>query len=311
MYDLDAKEILCDDLWTLRDLDQWPLAPDYILSDSYAWLPDAVAKTAGQDGCRLLIGGYYGDTLFGGGYYWAADMLAEMRLSDLVRTTANHRQSIDPKWDFFEYGLRALLPNSIKGRYRRFRPRNLAEWQPILHPDFIQRTDLIARKNTSESLLTEKFTVVGQLARYKSLFHNSTAQGAAATRRFYNQHGVELEAPYQDRALVEFVMALPSDQLYRPGRDRWVHRNAMQGLLPEVVRERTQKTSFEALFTKGIQREHASIIEIFRDPQVVARNIINSGWLSGQLSKLSPESLGIDQLWLVICLELWLKRYFT
>jgi asparagine synthase (glutamine-hydrolysing) len=310
MYDLDVRPIPCDDLWTLKNPDQWPLARDYILSDSYAWLPDAVAQAAGQDGCRLLIGGYYGDTLFGGGYYWAAELLAEMRLGELAKTGITRRQSIDPKLDFFEYGLRAFLPHSLKRLYRRRRPRSLAEWQPILQPDFIRRTDLLARKQQADGFGSEKFTRPGLLGRYQSLFHNSTAQGAAATRRFYNQYGVELEAPYQDRSLVEFVMALPADQLYRPGRDRWVQRNAMAGLLPEMVRERTQKTSFDALFRKGIQQERSTILELFRQPQVVARQIVNASWLSSQLASLSPESPGMNQLWLVLCLEMWLKRYF-
>jgi hypothetical protein len=77
-----------------------------------------------------------------------------------------------------------------------------------------------------------------------------------------------------------------------------------------MVRERTQKTSFDALFRKGIQQERSTILELFRQPQVVARQIVNASWLSSQLASLSPESPGMNQLWLVLCLEMWLKRYF-
>ena len=39
-------------------------------------------EAAEQAGCRLLLAGYYGDVLFTGSQYWAADLMREFRLRE-------------------------------------------------------------------------------------------------------------------------------------------------------------------------------------------------------------------------------------
>jgi asparagine synthase (glutamine-hydrolysing) len=137
------------------------------------------------------------------------------------------------------------------------------------------------------------------------------AQGAAATRRFYHAHGLELVTPYWDRRLVEFALALPADQLGRPHRDRWVHRNAMNGLLPEPVRERSQRTIFVPLLEKGLlEKERTTLAGILHDPQIVQRDMVRADWLEGALRSAAERSTGWDSLWPCISLELWLSRFW-
>jgi asparagine synthase (glutamine-hydrolysing) len=52
----------------------------------------------------------------------------------------------------------------------------------------------------------------------------------------------EKRYPYLDRDLVEFCFAIPRDQLVRPGRRRFLQRNALRGIVPSEILERKRKS---------------------------------------------------------------------
>jgi asparagine synthase (glutamine-hydrolysing) len=51
----------------------------------------------------------------------------------------------------------------------------------------------------------------------------------------------EYRYPFLDRDLIEFLLQLPSEQLSRPGRRRFVMRRALKGIVPEEILERRRK----------------------------------------------------------------------
>lgn len=62
------------------------------------------------------------------------------------------------------------------------------------------------------------------------------------------RHGVAFAFPMLDRRVVEYALSLPSDLFLRDGWKRRVFRDAMQGVLPDMIRKRHAKaTPFPAL----------------------------------------------------------------
>lgn len=307
---IESTYLPCDDKWPLKDLDNWPHTRDTILADAFALLPAAVMAAAGKAGVRTLLTGYFGDVLFTGGYYWALDLMREGRFGQLARTSMAHRQSFFWRDAFFEYGLRRLIPDQVRHSYRRLRPRSPARSMPGIAQPLIARTDLEERFVALEPPAGQ--WPPGKWQRYMSLFQSANSLGPSAVRYQYNSHGLELSLPYQDRRLVEFVMAVPAYILGGPDYDRKLHRNAMKGLLPENVRLRRRRTSFAPLALRGLkEREWDKVQTIMREPLVVKRGYIDSNWLAERLTKgfdLSPDS---GLLWRSLCLEMWLQRYWS
>ncbi len=268
---IEASYLPCDDKWPLKNLSKWPILRDTVNADPYAWLPFTVMEAAEKSGIRLLLGGYYGDVLFTGGQYWALDMMRGKRLALLARTVSNNRSIINWKQEIFDSGLRQLAPQRIVRGYRRLRPRPLEAVASGIHPDLLARSDIYQRQTEEEGRL--RFPAPGQWHRYRSLTLSIFSQGLAATRQQYNGHGMELAQPYYDRRLVEFVMAVPAEELGRPDYDRRLHRQAMKGLLPEAVRRRTRFTLFTPLLLKGLEdKEKETVRRLLDDPLVVQRN---------------------------------------
>ncbi len=306
--EIAATYIPCDDRWTLRNLEAWPVERATVLRDPYAWLPEAVMEAAEAAGCRVLLAGYYGDVLFTGGAYWALDMVREGRLGALARLLWDHRGAVRWQRDMLDCGLRPLIPRRAARAYRRLRPRPAAPQNPALHPDFVRRTRLVERIEARQRW--NDFPRPGQWPRYRSLMHGWFAAGVAATRKAYNRHGLELVMPYWDRRLVEFMMALPADQLARPGWDRWLHRQALKGWLPEAVLARRERTSFLPLFQRGMERERAAVEALMTEPQIVARSMIRPDYLAAALADGTLTRRTEHWFWLCCCLELWLRRHW-
>lgn len=71
--------------------------------------------------------------------------------------------------------------------------------------------------------------------------------------------GVELRHPFFDKRLVEYCLSLPSEQKCRQGWSRVVLRNAMAGVLPELVRLRRDKSNQGHNFTRSLASGHARL----------------------------------------------------
>ena len=304
---LDPTWLVADHLWTLQDVSSWPSSPAAPTGDAYARLPLAVMQAARDSGCRLLLNGQFGDALFSSGRYWAINMLRDMRLRPMFAVMTQSNGSFNWRRDLVAGGLAPLASEGMATVYRRRRRGNRI-------PQSIDAC-LAARTNLEDRLQPNTGTPSGvsrdRRSRYRGLTGEGWSQGIALAREFGHRHQVEFAMPWWDRRLVEFIMAVPADQLGRPGRTRWVQRNAMTGLLPEIVRQRSAKTSFRALLQRGLlDREHTTVTQLLSDPQIVQRGFVEQLWLNAELAAGDGWTSEGYLLWQALSLELWLQRFW-
>ncbi len=100
---------------------------------------------------------------------------------------------------------------------------------------------------------------------------------------------LECRRPFADRRLLEFILSIPEDQIWRIGQPiKTILRDAMEGVLPEKVRTRTDEAEFSPLIDREFrvrQRLHAD--QLIRDS-----SLVKFGVLSRQ---------GLDQAWRTYC----------
>ena len=65
--------------------------------------------------------------------------------------------------------------------------------------------------------------------------------------------------PYSNQDLIDFILALPMDQLVRPGQDRFLMRRATRGMLPEPIRTRKSKATINEAPCRVLEREQGEI----------------------------------------------------
>jgi asparagine synthase (glutamine-hydrolysing) len=121
------------------------------------------------------------------------------------------------------------------------------------------------------------------------------------------QH-VAYSHPFADRRLVEFMLAIPPEEVVRPGEPRRLMRRAFAGLLPEPVLLRKSKASFGDFYDQCLT---PLAQEMLRDPRRLRS--VELGYLdrASLVERLGRYLAGTDsntnQLRIAILVEFWLR----
>jgi asparagine synthase (glutamine-hydrolysing) len=124
-------------------------------------------------------------------------------------------------------------------------------------------------------------------------------------------HSLEARVPFLDHRLVELLFSLDGRHLIQNGRTKTVFRQALDGLLPNIVRDRTDKMGFEtpdSRFLRGTLGELA--FDVLGSQACRGRGFINA---PAALRRLERHRRGEIQagreLTRALTLELWARAF--
>lgn len=258
-------------------------------------------------GARVLLTGMGGDHLFWPDHTESpelADMLAAGRLWSLLSESRRWSQvSGSPLWQVLltaaispviaSYGIISSRPSNDNPP--PWITRQARQWLADTHRGYGVRIDPCTRPHSRRV----RATLIRSLR-------------ATLSAGYFNEyHAIHFSHPYAHQDLINFVLALPMNQLVRPGEERSIMRRATRGLLPEKLRKRKSKGTIDELFSRAVAREQHTV----GDPaslEVCRRRYANPGPLS---LALREAALGrVDQVYGLIRLlscERWLRSLQT
>jgi asparagine synthase (glutamine-hydrolysing) len=119
----------------------------------------------------------------------------------------------------------------------------------------------------------------------------------------------EFRYPYLDRDLVDFLFSVPSDQLVRPGRRRYLMRRALKDIVPIEILERRRKAFIIRGPLASLQQSRAKINGLFSKSLVAERGLIDPKQFNVAFDAMT---IGGDAKWMTsilrtISFELWLR----
>lgn len=288
--DLDPIRMSGDELWPFRDLDGISALPDAPEDNPYRLLKTALYRRAAESGCRHLLNGGPADVLHRGG---------SLYLRDLVRAGWWRIAALDWWKQLRQSGPRAalgavsrlVLPEGRSHRSRLGPPWLTSEGQALLG----NRSE---EHSPSRGLRRDALAYLGTQARSQML----ESEYARALG------GVEVGSPYWTLEFVEFMLSLPAHQVFRPGTDKYVSRQAARGRLPEAVRLRRSSSGLEALFDRGIfERERSTVRALLDDGRRVWDRFVDPE----RVTNVTPDSSPVEKLlvWRCASFEHWRQRH--
>jgi asparagine synthase (glutamine-hydrolysing) len=269
----------------------------YPLRASIASVADSLGATTvltGQGG-DLMMGNWFDDSL------QVAASLRRLRISKAwTEAFAWSRILRRPVYSILWQGFRAALPPSLA-------PAAL----------YTQIDGSYTPRSAENSLLPG-------LDGGESLFSDVWMQAAPERRKYFWSLSMMLELrqlqvpeplqyldythPFAHRPLVEFLMAVPTDVLCRPGEPRRLMRSALADLWPLKLQTRRSKGSFSAPWQEAVRPLAGALLQS-RQLHVVERGFVDGGSVRSRLERLCA---GLDcnecQLRNIILLELWLRN---
>ena len=260
----------------------------------YLYLPDPpnghtsdfCSALARARGFQVILTGLGGDDWFGG---------SPAASSRFCR--ALHRLRAQPNIQ----GCRSLSHDFLQLIRRRVRrsPKSVAPWIP---PAFARRTCLVERTRR-RSTLTDPSNAFR--------LHWLEMKDRAAARC-----GIEARHPFYDRRIIELAYAMPPDQFVRRGQNKFILRQAMKGLVPDSVLQRSTKAEFS--HTSAQLYEFDSISSVFHSARIASQ-----GWIDQDcVAAMFQEFMGkwnhgqkddLPHFWpltMVLGIELWFRAAF-
>ncbi len=118
----------------------------------------------------------------------------------------------------------------------------------------------------------------------------------------------EKRYPYLDRELLEFLCAIPREQLVRPGQRRSLTRRALVGIVPDEVLNRKRKAFVSRAPIVGIRTEWANINELSDQMVSTFLGIVDSKCFS-QALQTARQGMEVPMVSLkrTVAIELWLR----
>jgi asparagine synthase (glutamine-hydrolysing) len=255
-----------------------------------------------ERGHRVLLSGFGGDEVTGGvpvATSELADLATRLRVRRLARQLKVWALDKRKPWfHLFGETIRRFLPPSLAGRPEYLRPA------PWLDAHFAERhLSALAGYQSRLRWFGPLPTFQENLATLDGL-RRQLAAGALPSRPAY-----EKRYPYLDRDLLEFLFAVPREQLLRPGRRRSLMRRALVGVVPEEVLNRKRKAFAARRAFVQVSEQFDALLETL-DPMILASlGIVDRAAFGRELEKarVGLEILPIALL-RTIGMEAWLRN---
>lgn len=203
--------------------------------------------------CRVIFNGLGGDEWLWGNRRYYDEELAAGRWRNLLGCLGTDLRECGPQalWWLFRHGLVHRLPPGVLGGLRSLRHRLRQRlwrrdhrigkpWLNSLAHELLGES--AQRHAMNHGLSGGQYEIADYLA--DGLWTWSIEQG----ERMYAARGLEARSPLNTAAMVQFAAALPERMKMRGTSHKYIHVQAMQGLLPESLRRRRDKGEFSFAF---------------------------------------------------------------
>ncbi len=122
-------------------------------------------------------------------------------------------------------------------------------------------------------------------------------------------HAIEARVPFLDHKLVEFMARIPAKYKLNLLTDKYVLRQAMQGIVPEAIRRR-KKTGFTAPLSLWFGQDLKAIVDQTLSREAIeAQGYLNWDYVQHILKQNLDNAYYRRQFWSMLVFSLWSKVF--
>ena len=235
---------------------------------------DKMYELMSSNGCRVDLTGLGGDEWLGGTPLYYTDFVANKHWADLYKIlkidlkSGGYKKTLS---ELLKYGIVLNLPLRSQKTLRQVK-RMLAGF-------------LIARKHEHQTAPSSLFWLSHEMRRIisnrrlewenkliylpcgarrqeqlRALFYPFTDHMNEYSDRLSSLFGMEIRAPMRSRRFVQFAFSTPESLRLRGGIQKFLHRQAVQQVIPHIIFERKDKAEFSVTFWKELQSLRGELV---------------------------------------------------
>ena len=125
------------------------------------------------------------------------------------------------------------------------------------------------------------------------------------------KHSVESRLPFMDYRLVELAFKLPPEFKIHNGQGKYIHRKAMEGILPNSILNNKIKFGFDSPLSEILFKEGKnSVKSILFSDKCLERNLFDENVLRNMFSKPQTSIINTTRyIYRILCVELWFREF--
>ena len=267
------------------------------------------AQIMSQLNARVLITGFGGDELLVESLY-LRDLLLKGSLRRFrLEARELHRVFGKPLSRSVFDSAKVLIPTSVKRMLRSLLSHK--EWRPPSYwnadfaGSFLSKMDRSMRSPEHSRSLTQFVT-------FTSVTHPGTSWLFESLDDLGSYATYEMRYPFYDRALVEFVLAIPVEQRIAGDKFKALVRRGLKLDLPDEVLNDQHKIVFDEASIHFFEQSRPLMQDLlfssgsWQSGRYISRDALRSAYGTVLHAVSEPVTLLYD-LWRTACLELWLR----
>jgi len=264
-----------------------------------------------QCGVRVLLDGEDGDTTVGYGYGRLQELLWRGQLCEFIREIKRlaYLHKLSPWQVLWKWVIKPMIPKFISQNAKLLKRRLSRGPKDMMNPDFARRMHWAGRDKALQQLLPKGISPE-RSAQWLGLTSGLDSYSMELINKAAAPFAIEPRHPFYDRRLIEYCLALPSEQKLFQGWNRIVMRRAMAHLLPPEVCWRAAKGTLAPNFNYVLMAFERPLLEreIFHDFTRL-QPYIDLDALSHAYRRYDSQAGGnyAVHVWLAVALSAWLK----
>ncbi|HPO55877.1 MAG TPA: asparagine synthase (glutamine-hydrolyzing) [Ignavibacteriaceae bacterium] len=260
-----------------------------------------VMKLVNEHKIKVVLNGQGADEQFAGyDYFYASYFLGlvkKMKFGVLLRELYAY-QRYNKNYNYLSHYLLYLFPAEIKKHF--ILKRNKYVVRNILSDNESNiLSQLYSPNNLSDSLYQHFEYKLEHLLKWEDL--NSM--------RF----GIESRLPFMDYRIIEKVLSLPETQIIKKGKRKYFLRESMKPILPVKIYNRNHKLGFDNPSAEWFREDKLKlyVLNILNSKTLHERGVFKQDVCVDLYNRhLLRENDYSKEIWKIINLELWFRKFF-
>jgi len=211
-------------------------------------------RMAAENGCSIVLPGTLGDMIYPGQYLLLADLAARRHWRRLLAELSFILRRRGPGGALDDPAVRHVLSRLKRLVVARRKPE-----QPAWLTDDARAQDPHAWRWPPEA------ETYPQPDHARDLLGPAMTFGQGRENELSQRYGVERRDPFLNESLVRLMLHAPVGLSYGEGRDKWIMREAMQGIVPDALRLKPRTGVLTRYVTAGFRRNRDRIRELVLD----------------------------------------------
>ena len=313
-YGIPATSIAADDAWPLKDYPDHGPDRDEPYIFYYQVLMNRLLEKAGSDGIGLMLTGERGDMMVNHWVYDYPGLLFSGQWKALVKELKEHSQLMGtPMKNMVKSYLLKPLLSSIRlpgAAWGLKTPRHRLLHSEYIRPQFARRiglTEIIQHRFPPSDIRDQ-----ARRQRYQLIFSSMSMRRIMLLERNQAEYSLGFADPWSDRRLSSYGIAVPQMILHRVREYKRLARIAMRGIMPDEICNANHKANPTPLYERGVRkRAKNTVMDLFTNSEAGARGYIDEKVFRKQYQAYLEGQPERQDLWWVITLEMWLRRYWS